>query len=294
MGNTIKRQLFFIVALALNNGIMGQVISTDTIIGQYRLPSSDPQGGESVLIFSDNTFLTVYFGGMLKGSWQIKSNTVLFKTTSSPQVVVYGREISSLKDTTQIDLSGFSGNQALVGFESGKELIMQSIFNTDANCFASPYIYKTLKELPEFSFAMGKPEIHHESEYNTLNLYSYANTKQYNDFMVVNLPSEYTRDIGFSANYVNGKLFFRQHLVAASKKPLSEGSDEDSRFIRKFMEQELLPDILEYGNEFFPYIENPTEEDLKAFYRIEPTQVEEIQKNEIKHGATSLFHASCD
>jgi len=60
------------------------------------------------------------------------------------------------------------------------------------------------------------------------------------------------------------------------------------------MGKELLPDILEFGNEFFPYIEDQTEEMLQAYYKIEPSQVKEIQKKEVKVGATSLFHASCD
>ncbi len=193
MGETIKKHFFIIILLALNTGVIGQTISTDAIVGQYSLPTSDPQGGETVLIFSDNTFLTVYFGGMLKGSWKLQEDTIFFKTAASPQVVVYGRKMIALKDTTQIDLSGFSENRTLVGFGNEKDHEMQAIFNKSANCFASAYMYKTTTKLSELSFAVGKPEIRSESDYNALNLYLYENTKQYNDLMVVNLPSEYTK-----------------------------------------------------------------------------------------------------
>ncbi len=294
MGNTFKKRLFLILVIALNNIIMAQGISTDDIVGQYNLPSSDPQGGESVFIFPDNTFLTAYFGGMLKGNWRIVENEILFKTVAAPQVVVYGRKLNSLRDTTQMDFSGFTENRSLVGFGKVNALEMRTVFNKSANCFDSPYLYKTTTVLSEFGFAMGKTEIRSESDHNSLNLYQYENLKQYNDLMAVNLPSEYTSEIVFSAKYVDGELFFNHHSTAASKSGLGDGNEEDTRFFTEFIKQELLPNILEYGSEFYPVVDHPTEEILQPFYKIEPSQVKVVQKKDVKIEATSLFQATCE
>ncbi|VAW11427.1 hypothetical protein MNBD_BACTEROID03-1330 [hydrothermal vent metagenome] len=279
MGNTFKRQLFFVIVIALNSVIMGQAISTDDVVGQYNLPSSDPQGGESVFVFPDNTFLTVYFGGMLKGDWKIVEDEILFKTVAVPQVVMYGRKLNSLRDTTQMDFNGFTGNRVLVSFGEGIVLEMRTVFNKNANCFDSPYLYKTTTALSEFGFAMGKTKIRSESDYNSLNLYQYENLKKYNDLIAVNLPSEYTSETVFSAKYVNGNLFFNHHSTAASRRELDDGNEEDTRFFKEFMKRgELLPDILEYGGEFYPVVEHPTDKVLRPFYKIEPSQIKVIKK----------------
>ena len=273
---------------------MGQAISTDDVVGQYNLPSSDPQGGESVFVFSDNTFLTVYFGGMLKGDWKIVEDEILFKTVAVPQVVMYGRKLNSLRDTTQMDFSGFTGNRVLVSFGEGNALEMRTVFNKNANCFDFPYLYKTTTVLSEFGFAMGKTEIRNESDYNSLNLYQYENLKKYNDLIAVDLPSEYTSETMFSAKYIDGKLFFNHHSTAASRRELDDSNEEDARFFKEFMKRELLPDILEYGSEFYPVVEYPTDKVLQPFYKIEPSQIKVIQKKDVKISGTSLFQATCE
>lgn len=56
----------FILFLLISFATMAQNPSTEDIIGSYRLPSNDPQGGQSVLIFDNNRFATFYFGGGVK------------------------------------------------------------------------------------------------------------------------------------------------------------------------------------------------------------------------------------
>ena len=120
--------LFFLISFIA----MAQNPETKDIVGTYKLPSSDPQGGQSVIIFENNTFATFFFGGALKGTWEIIGNQVKFKTEGHPKFYLYGRESSSLKDSTHLNFS--CEESSLVNLNSKTSDTFQPLFNADANC----------------------------------------------------------------------------------------------------------------------------------------------------------------
>ncbi|WP_026449832.1 hypothetical protein [Aequorivita capsosiphonis] len=75
-----------------------------------------------------------------------------------------------------------------------------------------------------------------------------------------------------------------------AKRPLESLSDEDSTFIKQFSNKSLLPDQIQNGDEFFPYTENPTEEELQAYNRID---VLEISQEVITIEDEPFFTATC-
>ncbi|MUU77064.1 hypothetical protein [Winogradskyella endarachnes] len=77
-----------------------------------------------------------------------------------------------------------------------------------------------------------------------------------------------------------------------NKRSEIEDLDEETlNFVNSHTQSEILPDILEYGNEFFPHIEDPTDTDLIPFVKLKST-VESTK--EVIISENSLFFASCD
>jgi len=264
---------------------MAQNPTTEDIVGRYKLPNSNPEGGQSVLIFKNNTFATFYFGGALKGTWKIVGNEVQFKTESNPVFYLYGRTLKSLKDSTHLNFS--SEKNTLVNLNPKYNEAMQPLFNKGANCFGYPYVYKTNKHLRDLTFAK-----QNYRKANSFDIYKFKVNKKYNDLIVIGLPHEYTTESTFSALYKEGNLYFGYGDKPASKssRPMKKNS-ENKTFLTEFMSKELIPQPLVYGNEFFPNYDNPTEEELTPFTRIAPIK---ITKGKVILRKQHLFTAKCE
>lgn len=265
---------------------MAQNPTNKDIVGTYKLPNSNPEGGQSVIIFKNNTFATFYFGGALKGTWKIDGNEVKFKTTAYPKFYLYGRKLAALKDSTHLNFS--CEENSFVNLSAKTKSTFQPLFNEDANCFGYPYVYKTNLHLNQIAFAK-KDYRYDDDDYH---IYTFEHPKTYNDLIVVGLPEEYTTESEFSAIYKDGNLYFGNSEKPASKRPASiKDSEENIDYMNEFMSKEIVPEVLTYGNEFFPNYDNPTEEELTPFTRIAPVKKE---KSEIKIGINNLFTARCE
>ena len=274
--------LFFLISFMA----MAQNPREEDIVGSYRLLSSDPQGGQWVTIFENKTFATFYFGGALKGTWKIEGNQVKFKTTAHPKFYLYGCKLESLIDSTHLNFS--CEESSLVNLNSKTSDTFQPLFNQDANCFDYPYILKIAKQFSEVAFA----KIAYGQNGEGLELYKFKIPKDFNDLVVVGLSNQYTEVIEFTATYKNGNLYFDSNKKAATKRPASiEDSEDEKSYMDEFMKKELIPELLAYGNEFFPRHDNPTDEQLAPFTRITPIKIE---KGNIKIGKNNLFTAICN
>lgn len=265
---------------------MAQNLTTEDIVGTYKLPSSDPQGGQSVIIFENNTFATFFFGGALKGTWKTIGNQIKFKTEGNPQFYLYGRKSLVLKDSTHLNFS--CEESAVVNLNSKTGDTFHPLFNEGANCFDYPYIHKINIPLSEVTFA--KKDYRQRGD--LFDLYKFEIPKDFNDLVVVGLSEQYTKVIEFTATYKDGNLYFNSNKKAASKRPSDiEDSEEDKAYMNEFMNTELIPELLAYGNEFFPRHDNPTDEQLNPFTRINPLKVE---RGKAKIGKNNLFTANCN
>ena len=63
-----------------------------------------------------------------------------------------------------------------------------------------------------------------------------------------------------------------------------------SQLCDQFMKEELVPEKLMYGNEFFTNYDDPTKEQRTTFIRIAPVNKE---KGKVKVGKNNLFTAKC-
>ena len=270
---------------------MAQNMTTSDIIGVYSLPTNNPEGGQSFAIFPDSTFVSVYFGGLVKGVWKIKDNAIYFTTSAEPKIALYGRRIEALRDTTQLDFGGDFNGRAKVNLNVEAGDMMQNIFNEGANCKGYPYIYKTKKALRKIAFAISDGGRNRNKE--NFKLFTFEIPESYNDIIAINLPAQYTTENTFLAKYENGGLYFTSASKPASKRPLSSVSQEDINFYKQ-TNKRLLSDTISYNSELFPYVEDSTEEMLLSFYVIAPTSITTVKEKDINIKPTSMYTAVCD
>ena len=128
-------------------------------------------------------------------------------------------------------------------------------------------------------------------------VFTFEIPEKYNDFLVVNLPEQYTTKNTFMVNYINGGLCFSLDDKPTKKRPLETLSEEDLSLFKKTASLQLLPDILNYGNELFPYVDlnrADVKDLIQSFYFIKPLEIISVKENAIKVTSKSLFTAKCN
>lgn len=281
---TLLLQLLFLVCVTVVTSVKAQDIS-----GVYHIKGNSPEGGTNYVLFPDNTFVVSYFGGMITGTWKKDGNTISFENRVEPKFVLYGRTISNIKDTLQVRFNVRESQGVAVGFAEEEQLQLKHVFNENPNCFSYPYIHKQTENITDF-YVTNIP-YNSASEVNASKAFHFENLDGYNEFILINLPDEYTSEINFSARIENELLYFNNSLKGSTKRPVEDLSEEDAFYLKNYTQNSILPVSLNYGDEFFPYMEQPTEEDLTPFTRIEATILNTL-KVELQKG--SLFYTACE
>ena len=284
--------LLFLI-LFITNSVESQELTNSDIIGVYSQPHSNPEGGETLIVFPDNTYVIVYFGGFQKGKWILKSEKIQLEKITEPVFALYGRKQESLKHQTRINFHVDSDNEALVSLNSKTIKNLRPVFNTNANCFDYPYqitLKNNLNHLQAAQLVDVDTYDINQKEINTT-LYDFKNLEGFNDYILVNLPYEYITASTIEATYRKEVLYFDYGLGEMRKSPLESIDAEELESIKNFIGQNILSDILKYGDELFPFVENPTVENSIPFQRIDAFQV---SLEYISIEKKSWFTANCN
>ncbi len=284
--------LMYLLCLMTGTVISQNLKNTD-VIGVFSQKINNPEGGETLIILPDNIYILIYFGGFQKGKWRLTGNTLLLERETEPIFALYARYIESLGNKIKLDFSVESNNQAAINFNPKIGDKFKPIFNVDANCLDYPYsIFQVtpLQHLQAAQIFNAEYQITSIPEIKAA-VYEFKNLENYNDFILVNLPYEYTTPVIIETTYRNNTLYFEHGFVEMSKKSLESIDILELDELKKIASQDILPKILAYGNEFFPHMENPTEEDLTTFRRLEPFRIS-ADKN-ISLEKEPLFTATC-
>lgn len=268
---------------------MALSLQAQDVEGVYHVKGNSPEGGTNYVIFPDNTFVVGYFGGMITGTWEKEGNTVAFKSRVEPKFALYGRNLSTLQDTVQIRFNVRESQGVAVGFSEMSVLPLQYVFNKNPNCFSYPYIHTQTKKITDCYVA----NIPYNSVAQTTvpQALHFEGLDIYNEFILINLPNEYTKSITFSARIEQDLLYFDTSANGSKKRSLESLSEEDMFYLKNYTQNSILGATLTYGDEFFPYTENPTEKDLTPFIRIDASLLG-LTKVEIVED--SFFTAICD
>ncbi len=263
--------------MLFSGSVFAQEVSEEDIIGVYKTKSNDPMGGSTIVFLPDHTYIIAYFGGVQKGTWELKSGKLKVTKTVEPQFVLYGRKTISLGEKIQVKVSTRSENLVLVGFEAKNTTKLKRLFNPNANCFLRPYLITQQKPVNQLNLALleAYPNDNSKEGEKRARVFQFTNTESYNDLLVVNLPSGYTSPSTAQIRYKDGLLFENSFSEGLKKRPLESLSGEDLKFVTGYSDRNLLPQKLQYGDEFFPYSENPTSEELKPYLRIKPIEISE-------------------
>jgi len=266
--------------------------STAEITGSYSMSSGSPEGGTSLIVLPDHTFVQVYFGGIQKGTWEVVAEQYTFTYHEEPRLVLYARKNPTIKDSVTVRMAIDEHNGLAFRFNGGTKTAFTPVFNENANCFDYPYIYSHNGTLLQVDALINDSRGYDQGELKQpQDIYNFDMLRDYNEFMVAGLPSAYSKGGSFTATLENNILHINGSKSVRKGQEYKDINKEDLLYIENHVASEILPKLLEYGNEFFPYYESPTEADLIPFTRIK-AKISVTKEFEILQD-TSLFVARC-
>ncbi|SCY04555.1 hypothetical protein SAMN05192588_0877 [Nonlabens sp. Hel1_33_55] len=267
--------------------------SSADISGSYHIPSNDPQGGSSIIISADHHFAIAYFGGIQKGTWEQNGSIIQFTFHKEPRAVLYAKKNSTVNDSVGVRVSMNDFNEVALRFNAYDDEPFIPLFNEKANCFTYPYIYKQPEALNQIDVYFKDEREYYEGEIQAppADVYRFNSLGKYNDFILVGLSSDYSQGGSFTATFENNTLTMSGQSSLKKRSEYADINSEDLAYFDKIFNNELFPETLNAQDQFFPYHENPTDDDLKSFVRIHP---EYISSDHIIVVSGSLFYAVCE
>lgn len=190
-----------LASLAVNAQNMGK------IAGQYKIATT------LLVIKSDNTFLLIDMGTLIKGKVEIDGVIgKLIPDKPKELFALYGRTKKSITTGNIINYnSGVTEAQPLINYEENNIALkkMKKIFNDDANCLKEPTLIINTRNNPKFYFSVqGGKEV-----------YEFENNQGYNDFMVLYLkPAISVDEIKFTVSKDSNAIVIQGDLIEKSTK----------------------------------------------------------------------------
>jgi hypothetical protein len=138
---------------------------------------------DGICLFEDGKFLLYGYATAVFGSYKFEQDHLFFYPEKPPLFEVYATHNKSIGDSTKINFVGFErGARTYIRMGKGRPM---PVFNEDANCFNSPYVYQQAQKTQEFTLYAQQTEETGLSSVNGNNAYTYQNQLLYNDFMIV-------------------------------------------------------------------------------------------------------------
>ena len=212
------------------------------IVGLYSLGSPSPEGGSHLFVLENGHYAITYFGGIQTGKWEVTEENVckFSPTINENKFELFGRHNKDLKGNTKILFNGFEDRETFIQLRTAKEekIIMQRIFNVDANCFSPPYVH-TFKTVANSILFMSLQYGDTNTKHSVIMI---ENPNGYNDFVANFIEVNDYEIQPLIARFKDGKLVFEDNR-SAERIPLEE-FDEDVEFIKKVIDMESNRDTI--------------------------------------------------
>ncbi|TDX86548.1 hypothetical protein [Epilithonimonas xixisoli] len=138
-------------------------------------------GNDGICLFEDGKYMLYGYATAIFGTYTFEKDYINFYPDQQELFMIFGSQNPTIGNSTRLYFSGFERDESFVQFDNQKA---QPVFNDDANCFASPYVYET-KAKPTQIILSGLID-------GTLHQSKFAIPKEYNDLAIVhNKPSRY-------------------------------------------------------------------------------------------------------
>lgn len=135
-----------------------------------------------IVLFEDGTYLLYGYATAVFGTYRSEKGQLLFSTEPQERFEVFAHYNPLLTEGARINFVGFErGSRTFVQLINNS---IRPVFNEDANCFSSPFVYFHPEKIHQLTLAVLLPEFSrpNASFHNAL---SYINTAGYNDFIFV-------------------------------------------------------------------------------------------------------------
>ncbi|WP_113652586.1 hypothetical protein [Pedobacter namyangjuensis] len=147
---------------------------------------------EGICLFEDGRFLLYGYATAVFGKYSFEKDYMKFVPDVPPFFEVYGTANKNIGDNTRTNFKGFDrGGNTFIKFGDND---ITRVFNTDANCFDSPFVYQTTK-LKGKTILSSYLEGNFPSPGKIGFSWEYELPKTFNDFIFIyNAPSRYEEE----------------------------------------------------------------------------------------------------
>lgn len=260
----IKINIILVIIVFFTSIFMNAQNSTE-ITGLYSLGSYSPEGGSHLFILQDGNYAITYFGGIQTGNWQkTKNNSITFLPhIKESKFELFGRHNKDLKGSTKILFRGFQKGETFIQLTADEKETtkLRRVFNQDANCFSSPYVY-TFKTLANNISFMATE---YGNSYN--DIITIENPEMYNDFIAKFIAVNYVEAETLFAKFKDQKLYFENDKTT-QRIPLQEVNSEDIEFITNFISSQSNTDTIYLNPSYntFGGLESEEQQDIHKYH----------------------------
>ena len=141
-------------------------------------------GNDGICLFEDGNYMLYGYATAIFGTYTFERDYINFYPDQQELFMIFGNQNPTIGNSARMFFSGFERDGIAVQFDQKKP---QAVFNDDANCFASPYVYET-KTKPTQIILSDLVE-------GTFHQIKFIIPKDYNDLVIVhNKPSRYEKN----------------------------------------------------------------------------------------------------
>lgn len=169
---------YLILILFASGFIFAQKTNTDK---RYKEVAGRYGGNDGICLFEDGSYMLYGYATAIFGTYTFEKDHINFDPDKQELFMIFGSQNPTIGNSARMFFSGFERDGTAVQFDQEKP---QAVFNDDANCFASPYVYETKKKPSQITLSDFIDGIWHQSKFDI--------PKEYNDLAIVhNEPSRY-------------------------------------------------------------------------------------------------------
>lgn len=190
---------------------------------------------DGIALFDDGTFILYGYATIVLGKYEKEKTYLKFTTEKLDTILVFGHKNPALVGKSTMVFSGFENGSNFIQFDSE---MPQRVFNENANCFDSPFIF----DAPEVPSKVNIITVSDRDDQHASS-WTFSNDHQYNEFVFIhNQPKRAYEDF-FGGFYQDegGKLNIQLSHYGGEK-----------GYKRRFEndENEQWPEILELRSGF--------------------------------------------
>lgn len=311
----------------MKNYLMLMIFASSFLFGQqnsdkrYKELAGRYGGNDGICLFEDGTYMLYGYATAIFGTYTFEKDQLNFNPDKQELFIIFGSQNPTLGNSARLYFSGFERGATAVQFDQEKP---RAVFNDDANCFASPYVYETktkpaqiiLSDFVDGTWQQSKFTI--PKEYNDLAIVHSVASRYEEDFTGILKSEGKTKvltismsDRGFKkSDEDKNDNNWREILQMKSEYYLAKDSQKNGVFFNKHYQNFPTPSSSTYTlnqktNQFISknaedneaYFRNDQYNDnryLRKYLKVEGQIITDQTFNKNNISTKSLFFTTCD